>query len=898
MKGKKEKGITELSVLILEDSVRDLELICELLSDSGYLLDLTHVADEAGFDKALREKQFSIILSDFNLPGFDAFGALRISNQLCPDVPFICISGSIGEETAIELLKLGAVDYVLKDRPDRLPFAVHRALEETNARLAHRKAARELEESELRFKQVAETTMEWIWEVNADGLYTYASPVITSLLGYSASEVVGKKHFYDFFIPEHRDELMKAAFEVFSRKEVFRNFDNANIHKDGHLVILKTSGSPILDENGNLKGYRGADADVTEQKKAENDLRESEEKFRNLFRDHSAIKIIIDPWNGNIIEANNAAVDFYGWSSSELKNISQINTLPFHLLKAEMEKARTLKRNHFVFKHKKADGSLVDVEVFSSGIKIGNKQYLHSIIHDITEKRKAEEKIRLLNRAVESSSVSIIVTESTGRIIYTNPFFSELTGYSAEDVSGKNPRILNSGYQPKSFYENLWQTILSGSDWEGEFRNRKKNGDLYWEKAIISPIADDTGRVTNFVAIKEDITERKRTHEELIRAKDKAEESDRLKTAFLNNISHEIRTPMNAIIGYSALLSESDLDESSKNLYIDTITQSSNKLLAIISDIIDISNIEAGVAQLSTDKFSINEKLDTLRKLFNSRAETMGIAFNVKMTHPDNEAVMIGDEKKMFQILFSIVENAFKFTQKGHIDIGYKLAGDFIEFSVSDTGIGIHQDQLARIFDRFYQVDHSLARTYEGTGLGLSISKAYTELMGGKIWVESKPGKGSVFYLSLPVISSGYKGTGNVLPENVKSDRLFKVLLVEDDELNARVMSSYLKLPEIMLKWVRSGEEAVKYCFTEEKVDLVIMDLRLPGISGIEAVRKIKEKYPELCIVAQTAYALSDEFAEATSAGCSDFITKPFSKEFFVSRIMDQLKPGRNIEIS
>jgi PAS domain S-box-containing protein len=257
MNDKNEISGIKLKVLVLEDSLRDFELIREQLSEAGYILDLTHVENEAGFTSSLQKNSYDIILSDYRLPGFDAFGALLVSNRICPDTPFICISGSIGEEIAIELLKLGAVDYVLKDRPERLPFSVKRALDEAKEKSAHKKAAIALQQSEHRFKQVAENAQEWIWEVDINGLYTYASPVILSLLGYHEDEIVGKKYFYDFFIPEKKEELTKTALEVFSRKEPFLNFENSNVHKDGQIVILATSGSPIIDDKGNLLGFRG-----------------------------------------------------------------------------------------------------------------------------------------------------------------------------------------------------------------------------------------------------------------------------------------------------------------------------------------------------------------------------------------------------------------------------------------------------------------------------------------------------------------------------------------------------------------------------------------------------------------------------------------------------------------
>ena len=272
---------TFLKTLILEDSLFDLELMTEQLSDAGFQLEATHVELEADFEKAVQTDRFDIILSDYQLPGFNAFGALELCQKYCPEVPFICISGSIGEDLAIELLKKGAVDYVLKDRPGRLPFAIKRAMEEIEEKAGRLKAEKELIESENRFRQVAENAQEWIWEVDTHGMYTYSSPVIKTLLGYTPEEVVGKKCFYDFFVPEKREELEKAALDVFAKEEKFWNFENQNVHKNGSVMIFSTSGSPIFDDAGNLTGYRGVDEDITERKNAERALIELNQELEN-----------------------------------------------------------------------------------------------------------------------------------------------------------------------------------------------------------------------------------------------------------------------------------------------------------------------------------------------------------------------------------------------------------------------------------------------------------------------------------------------------------------------------------------------------------------------------------------------------------------------------------------
>ncbi len=252
-----------------------------------------------------------------------------------------------------------------------------------------------------------------------------------------------------------------------------------------------------------------------------------------------------------------------------------------------------------------------------------------------------------------------------------------------------------------------------------------------------------------------DVSVRKAAELELIKSKEQAEESDRLKTAFLHNISHEIRTPMNAIIGFSSLLSEPGLDITSQKSFVEHISQSSFRLLEILNNIIEVSNIEAGILKILKSEANLNKMLEMILKEYQAKAREKGIKLTMEPGLPDSRTDLLYDYGKIKSILTSLLNNAFKFTHKGEVSLGYKLNGNFLEFNVSDTGIGIAQEHQNKVFNRFYQVDNLLNRDYEGTGLGLSISKAYVELLGGKIWLSSNPGKGSVFSFTIPYNQNG-----------------------------------------------------------------------------------------------------------------------------------------------
>lgn len=369
---------------------------------------------------------------------------------------------------------------------------------------------------------------------------------------------------------------------------------------------------------------------------------------------------------------------------------------------------------------------------------------------DVSDKVEDDKKIRILSEAVKQSPNSIIISNIEGIIEYVNPRFEETTGYIQRDVIGKNVRILKKGITPDSTFDDIWKTILSGNKWKNDFLSKRKSGETYWESVIISPIFNDQNKITNFILITEDITERKNLISELVEAKEKAVESDKLKTAFLANMSHEIRTPMNGILGFAELLKDPDLRIDDQHKYLSVIEQSGNRLLNLINDIIDISKIEAGQIDLSYVPVNINQVIDYEYNFFIAEANNKGLKLQNTKGLPDEKATILTDKLRLNQILTNLIKNSIKFTTKGDIEFGYSLKDGFMEFYVRDDGIGISKEMRDKIFERFHQGDLVLTRRYEGSGLGLSISKAFIEMLGGQIWVLSDEGKGSTFFFTIP----------------------------------------------------------------------------------------------------------------------------------------------------
>lgn len=364
-------------------------------------------------------------------------------------------------------------------------------------------------------------------------------------------------------------------------------------------------------------------------------------------------------------------------------------------------------------------------------------------------KEMTEGRVRLLSQAVEHSPVSIMITDSQGIIEYVNPTFTEVTGYTFDDAKGSTPRIVKSEFHSAEFYKELWENITSGKNWLGEMKNRKKNGEYYWESVLISPITDGEGAITHFVGIKEDITGKKKMLENLIAEKERAEESDRLKTAFLHNISHEIRTPLNSIVGFSTLLNDPELQLDKRQAYTDIVIASNDQLLSIIDGIMKISQLETGQVRVAKNKTDIQKLLNRLCKRYKAVAAKKDIEFKVEENTEDG--IIFSDEGKLNQILTGLLDNAFKFTDHGHVYVSWLRKNDMLEIKIEDTGIGIPQSEQDRIFERFYQAKNTKTQLYGGTGLGLSIAAGYTNLLGGKLIVRSVPDSGSAFTLTIPV---------------------------------------------------------------------------------------------------------------------------------------------------
>jgi PAS domain S-box-containing protein len=640
--------------------------------------------------------------------------------------------------------------------------------------------------------------------------------------------------------------------------------------------------------------------DITERKLAGDALRESEESYRKLFENHSAVKIILDPDTGAILDANDAAAQYYSWTREELKHmkIYQINTLSPEEVNVEMERARSKRRNRFEFRHRRADGSIRDVEVFSSKIEIRGKDVLHSIIQDITERKQVEEELKNkmdeltiankailqseknFRRSISKSPMGIRIVSVDGETIYANKAFLAIFELNSLEEFTSIPAI--NLYTPESYaqHQKRKEKRNNGHDvFDYEISILCANAGLrhikIWRREVL------WNGTKHYQVINLDITEQKKLTIDLIAAKEQAEESDRLKSAFLTNMSHEIRTPMNGILGFAELLKEPNLSSDDQQDYIQTIQISGARMLNTINSIVDISKIESGLMKVDIKESNINEKIEFTYKFFKPEAEFKGLKFLFKNSLTTKEAIIKTDNEKVYGILTNLVKNAIKFTYDGSIEFGYEKKGEYLEFFVKDTGAGIPQKQHQMIFERFRQGDESHSRGYEGSGLGLSIAKSYVEMLGGEIWVESEEGKGSTFYFTIPYNAVLEEKTEIInavssMHKEVQVKKL-KILIVEDDKISYTLLTKMLQKISKEVLHAITGVQAIEACHNNPDLDLVLMDIKMPVMDGNEATRQIRQFNTDVIIIAQTAYGFSGDKEKAIEAGCNDYISKPIN---------------------
>ncbi len=759
-----------------------------------------------------------------------------------------------------------------------------------------------IKEGEERYRAIIQNTNDCIWEIDKQGKYCYCSERIEDILGYTVDEMIGKTPFD--LMPKDEGERVNAIFQNYVKtKSPIVELENWNLHKNGQLVCLLTNGSPILNKTGKVIGFRGADKDITERKHGELELinakenaEESKSNLNSLINNREESIWSIDN-NYNYIIFNNFFKDtYFAIFNIELKKgLNALDILEPELIEFWKPKYdEALSGNKVIFEFSSQIGN--DLHFFEVSlnpiISDGKITGASGLSVDITDRKKAEEVIHqskaTMSAIIENTTDSIWAINTSYEILYVNDAFTEAFQASFGVHLEHGVNLLMALPEPfREQWKSRYNRVLSNERFSLVDKIDLENSSIYIE-VFMNPIVI-VDKVTGASFFGRDITKRIQAEQEIIDSKEKAEESERLKSAFLANMSHEIRTPMNGILGFSALLEDRGLESEKQQDYIKIIQESGNRMLNTINDIINISKIDSGQMTIDLRMTNINEQIEFIYRFFKPEIEVNGLMFKTRVGLSSNDAMIKSDNEKIIGVLTNLVNNAIKFTKEGSIEFGYEKKGEHLEFFVKDTGSGISRKNRELIFDRFRQGSESLTRNYEGSGLGLTISKSFVELLGGRIWVESEVGKGSTFYFTIPYIAVFKEN--NAIKDGVSGKekqtqiKKLKILIVEDDEISDLYITEILEEISSEVLHAKSGIKAIELCKKNPDIDLVLMDIKMPGMGGHEATRQIRQFNKDVIIIAQTAFGLSGDKEKAIEAGCNDYISKPIENKLLYKLI-------------
>ncbi|MEI6765221.1 MAG: PAS domain S-box protein [Bacteroidota bacterium] len=747
-------------------------------------------------------------------------------------------------------------------------------------------------QSEVLFNSTINSITDWIHIVDMKLEFLYMNKALRDFSKKLnlAQDIEGRniREVFTFL----SDEVMNGYRQVLETGKLIITSETTNIA--GNEIATETYKWPVLDEAGKVIRIVTIMRDVTAKKKVEHTLRLSEEKYRSLFTEMMsafALHEIVfnsdgDPVDYIFLEVNPAFEQLTGLKSADIigKRAKTVmpDLEPFWL---ENYSKVAIAGEHIQFESYTASlKKYFDVRAYNAG-----KNRFAVVFHDITERKVTEEALKeseeRYRTVVENTGEGVSIVDDKECIFFANSAAENIFGVKPRELLGKSL----SEYTNKGAFEVvLGQTAIRkmgiSSSYEHEIM--RKDGSARTLIVTATPRFNKDNEYIGTFSVFRDITERKLFEKELIAARDKAEQADKLKSAFLANMSHEIRTPLNGILGFTSILKMDQTITDKNRSYLDIIDESGNQLLKLINDIIDISKIEAGQLQIVDKEFPLNYLLAELYNFFESYIDTNKknkLELKLHAGLPDTKSFIISDEYRLRQVLTNLIGNAIKFTNTGTVEFGYKVRDDhMLEFFVTDTGLGIAAEQIDVIFERFRQGDEGIGRKYGGTGLGLAITRELVELMGGTIWFNSSPSKGSAFYFTIHLQTSGQEKTLEKGPSSTPDafDWTGKTILIaEDVDASFLFLSILLKKTNITILHARDGKEVMDIMHKNSQVDLLLLDIQLPIFNGYEVARQLRKVLPDLPIIAQTANAFEEDKGKCIDAGCNNYLAKPIKKD-------------------
>ncbi|MDM8565301.1 PAS domain S-box protein [Candidatus Halobeggiatoa sp. HSG11] len=782
----------------------------------------------------------------------------------------------------------------------------------THSDISDRKRMEEtLQASEERFRSLVESTSDWIWEIDEQGNFTYVSPRIKDILGYTPDEIIGKMTGFDLMPLEEAQKFQVEYASYILTAMSFEHMINVNLHKNGKQVIMESSGRPFFDESGKLMGYRGIDRDITERKQAEQALQESHKRFTIVTNSLDAFIYVSDIETYELLFVNQYGTDICGsdvvgkicW---QVLQTGQTGPCSFctnnKLLNKEGEPnnayawefQNTVNNEWYLCRDQAIqwpDGRLVRMEIATN---ITDRKQVEIVLE------KSEKRFRAL---FEKFPVAYQSLDENGCFIDVNPEMEQLLGYNADEMLGK-PFGDFWDQETSTMFPNAFCQFKECGIANNELHLLKKNGEKV--TIIINGRVqyDSKGKFIRSHCTLHDITERKRMEAQLIVAKESADTANRAKSEFLANMSHEIRTPMNAVIGFSDILASQITDKKHKN-YLDSIQTGGKALLTLINDILDLSKIEAGRLEIQYEPVNPQQIFTELQQIFSLKIAEKNLELIMEIDE-DLPLALFLDETRLRQMLLNLIGNAIKFTDSGYIKLcaSKKYTEDDhskvdLVMAVEDSGIGVPAGQQALIFESFRQQEGQSTRKYGGTGLGLAITKRLVEMMNGHIFVESNPGKGSRFEIALHEVKVAATQSNAVQDNTFDPNQIIFektcVLVVDDIESNRDLIKEYLSQVNLEVVCAENGQQALLFV-KEYQPALILMDIRMPEMDGYEATENLKNNptTADIPVIAITASVALNEKAKIKTHGFDGYLSKPVNISDLLSELSHYLKHTTN----
>jgi PAS domain S-box-containing protein len=753
-----------IKILHIEDSLKDSELIHAIIESGGIDHDYYQTDNEMDFIGILEKGNIDIILSDFNLPDFSGSEAFMIAREKYSKIPFIFVSGTIGEDYAINAMVNGATDYVFKSKLERLVPAIKRAMRETELNLSTGKALEELRAASFYSRNLIEANLDPMVTISSKGKITDVNKSTEQITGVSRDRLIGTD-FADYFT---EPEKARTGYEQVFSKGIVKDYPLTMVNVTGDKRDVLYNATIYKNETGEDQGVFAVAHDITERKKNELALLESKEKWRRL-----------------------------------------VENIPDYIALLDRD-ARYLFLNHYA------------------------------------------------------------------------------EGYSEKNVIGKKLFEFITGESQEIAIWNFETCIKSRMNKKFEYTTSELSGESSIYEATFVPFFEN--EILSFVmAIIRDISKLRKEEEALRHAKEMAEASDKLKTAFLNNISHEVRTPLNGILGFSEIVTETDLSEAGKKEALSMLHESSDRLLNTITNYMDISLIASGNLSLLEKNYIPGKVLTGIFDKFKTICTDKKLELFLEIPEQSDYISVNSDPEIFRKIMIHLLNNAVQFTNKGSIQFGYSISDRNLEFFVKDSGIGIAKESFSAIFEHFIKEGRDPSRFSEGSGLGLSIAKGMCEILGGKIRVESEIGKGSCFCFSFPYLKE------SVIPHSIRLDSETKkilsgasILVAEDDKVNFFYMQALIKQStDSTICHASNGTEAVALYKANPDIVLILMDIKMPEMDGYEATRQIKLINKDIPVIAITGYAMTGDEEKIRMAGCDGYLSKPISKKRLLEKMAE-----------